>query len=117
MTVNHKPRGDAAIEARHLSKRYGSALAVDDLSFTIEPGRVTGFLRPNGAGKTTTIRCLLGMIRPSAGPAEIFGVDAQAHPAEAHWRVAYVPEEANCRVFHRRRFCPNCPNHELRAAA
>jgi hypothetical protein len=54
------------------------------------------------------------MIRPSAGPAEISGVDAQAHPAEAHWRVAYVPEEANCRVFHRRRFCPN---HELRAPA
>ncbi|MGA2827269.1 MAG: ATP-binding cassette domain-containing protein [Streptosporangiaceae bacterium] len=61
------------IEGRHLSKRYGSALAVDDLSFTVEPGRVTGFLGPNGAGKSTTMRLLLGLDRPDSGHALIDG--------------------------------------------
>jgi ABC-2 type transport system ATP-binding protein len=61
------------IEARHLSKRYGSALAVDDLSFTVEPGKVTGFLGPNGAGKSTTMRLLLGLDRPDSGQATIDG--------------------------------------------
>jgi ABC-2 type transport system ATP-binding protein len=61
------------IEARHLSKRYGSALAVDDLSFTVRPGQVTGFLGPNGAGKSTTIRLLLGLDRPDSGHALIDG--------------------------------------------
>jgi ABC-2 type transport system ATP-binding protein len=61
------------IEARHLSKRYGSRLAVDDLSFTVEPGKVTGFLGPNGAGKSTTMRLLLGLDRPDRGQARIGG--------------------------------------------
>jgi ABC-2 type transport system ATP-binding protein len=61
------------IEARHLSKRYGPKLAVDDLSFTVEPGRVTGFLGPNGAGKSTTMRLLLGLDRPDRGQASMGG--------------------------------------------
>jgi ABC-2 type transport system ATP-binding protein len=61
------------IEARGLSKRYGDKLAVDDLSFTIQPGRVTGFLGPNGAGKTTTMRMILGLDRPSAGSVTVNG--------------------------------------------
>jgi ABC-2 type transport system ATP-binding protein len=61
------------IEARHLSKRYGATLAVDDLSFTIPPGRVTGFLGPNGAGKSTTMRLLVGLDRPDSGDASING--------------------------------------------
>jgi len=61
------------IEAHHLSKRYGSRLAVDDLSFTVAPGKVTGFLGPNGAGKSTTIRLLLGLDRPDRGHARIGG--------------------------------------------
>ena len=56
------------IEARGLVKRYGDTTAVDDLSFTIRPGLVTGFLGPNGAGKTTTMRLILGLDYPSAGP-------------------------------------------------
>src|SRR6266542_3254632 len=56
--------GVAVIEASHLSKRYGTTMAVDDLSFRVPPGRVTGFLGPNGAGKTTTMRLLLGLARP-----------------------------------------------------
>ena len=61
------------IEARSLSKRYGDTLAVDDLSFTVEPGRITGFLGPNGAGKTTTMRLILGLDRPSAGTVSVNG--------------------------------------------
>ena len=62
------------IEARGLSKRFGSAVAVDDLSFRVEPGRVTGFLGPNGAGKSTTMRMILGLDRPDAGTATIKGL-------------------------------------------
>jgi ABC-2 type transport system ATP-binding protein len=62
-----------AIEARGLTKRYGRALAVDDLSFRVEAGRVTGFVGPNGAGKSTTIRLLLGLDAPDAGEIRIDG--------------------------------------------
>jgi ABC-2 type transport system ATP-binding protein len=61
------------LEVCNLSKRYGRTVAVDDLSFAVEPGRVTGFLGPNGAGKTTTMRALLGLLRPSAGEALVDG--------------------------------------------
>jgi ABC-2 type transport system ATP-binding protein len=61
------------IEARGLVKRYGATAAVNDLSFTIRPGRVTGFLGPNGAGKTTTIRLILGLDFPSAGSVTVNG--------------------------------------------
>ena len=61
------------IEARRLTKRYGHTLAVDDLSFTVPPGMVTGFLGPNGAGKTTTMRVLLGLVAPTAGEALVSG--------------------------------------------
>jgi ABC-2 type transport system ATP-binding protein len=61
------------IEARGLTKRYGSTVAVDDLSFTVEPGRVTGFLGPNGAGKSTTMRIILGLDRPNAGQVTLDG--------------------------------------------
>jgi ABC-2 type transport system ATP-binding protein len=62
------------IEAKNLTKRYGDKTAVDDLSFTVEPGRVTGFLGPNGAGKSTTMRLILGLDRPNRGDATINGV-------------------------------------------
>ncbi|MCW2947321.1 MAG: transporter related [Actinoallomurus sp.] len=61
------------IEAKNLTKRYGDKIAVNDLSFTVEPGRVTGFLGPNGAGKSTTMRLLLGLDRPNRGDATIDG--------------------------------------------
>jgi ABC-2 type transport system ATP-binding protein len=61
------------LEVRNLSKRFGKTLAVDNLSFAVEPGQVTGFLGPNGAGKTTTMRALLGLVRPSAGEALVEG--------------------------------------------
>ena len=61
------------IEVRGLTKRFGSKLAVDDLTFSVEPGRVTGFLGPNGAGKSTTMRLILGLDRPQSGTATIDG--------------------------------------------
>jgi ABC-2 type transport system ATP-binding protein len=66
--------GDAAVvQAQHLTKRFGSLVAVDDLSFSLNPGTVTGFLGPNGAGKTTTLRMLLHLVQPTAGQALVFG--------------------------------------------
>jgi ABC-2 type transport system ATP-binding protein len=67
-------RGEGRIAVRGLAKRFGPVTAVDDLSFTVEPGTVTGFLGPNGAGKTTTLRMLLGLVAPDAGSATIGGV-------------------------------------------
>ena len=61
------------IEARELTKRYGDKIAVDHLSFTVEPGKVTGFLGPNGAGKSTTMRLILGPRPAEAGTATIDG--------------------------------------------
>jgi polyether ionophore transport system ATP-binding protein len=85
----------AAIRTEGLAKSFGATAALRPLDLEVAEGEVLGYLGPNGAGKTTTIRRLLGMIRASAGRAKIFGVDAQAHPAKAHRRVAYVPGEAN----------------------
>jgi ABC-2 type transport system ATP-binding protein len=61
------------LEVRNLSKRFGKTVAVDDLSFSVDAGQVTGFLGPNGAGKTTTMRALLGLVNPSAGEALVEG--------------------------------------------
>ncbi len=61
------------IEARGLTKRYGSTTAVDDVSFSIEPGRVTGFLGPNGAGKSTSMRLMVGLDRPTSGTVTVHG--------------------------------------------
>ena len=65
------------IQVRHLSKHFGTTLAVDNLSFDVQPGTVTGFLGPNGAGKTTTLRLILGLSRPNKGTATIDGVSYQ----------------------------------------
>jgi ABC-2 type transport system ATP-binding protein len=63
------------IEARGLTKRFGDKLAVDQLTFTVEPGRITGFLGPNGAGKTTTMRLILGLDRPTRGTVTVHGTE------------------------------------------
>ena len=63
----------AVVTIESLTKRFGSLTAVDQLSFALEPGTITGFLGPNGAGKTTTLRVLLGLAAPSAGRALVFG--------------------------------------------
>jgi ABC-2 type transport system ATP-binding protein len=72
-TVMADRKDQDMIEARGLTKRYGDTLAVDNLSFTVEPGRITGFLGPNGAGKTTTMRLILGLDRPTSGTVTVDG--------------------------------------------
>ena len=84
-----------AIRAEALTKRYGGVAALDHLDLEVSPGEVVGFLGPNGAGKTTTIRLLLGLIRPTAGRSEIFGLDCDRQSVEAHRRLAFVAGEAN----------------------
>ena len=69
------------IEAHDLVKRYGSTMAVNDLSFSIRPGMVTGFLRPNGAGKTTTMRMILGLDTPTQGSVTVGGRSCRDLPA------------------------------------
>ena len=78
------------IEARGLTKRFGDKLAVDQLSFTVEPGRITGFLGPNGAGKTTTMRLILGLDHPTGGSVTVNGqrVLPQRHPDARGRRAA-----------------------------
>jgi ABC-2 type transport system ATP-binding protein len=82
-----------AIYAEGLTKHYGDTVALDRLDLAIPPGEVYGYLGPNGAGKTTTIRLLLGLHRPTAGRARLFGADSWSDPVTAHRRVAYVAGE------------------------
>jgi ABC-2 type transport system ATP-binding protein len=90
--VRARTASDFAIHINGLTKRFGDIVAVDDLTLTVPPGEVFGFLGPNGAGKSTTIRVLLGLIRPNAGSALVFGVDA-ADVRRAHRHLAYVPAD------------------------
>jgi ABC-2 type transport system ATP-binding protein len=81
-----------AIRVDGLTKRFGRVVAVEDLSMSVAPGEVFGFLGPNGAGKSTTIRLLLGLIRPTAGSAKIFGY-AAGDVRQSHRHTAYVPAD------------------------
>ena len=84
-----------AVRTEGLTKRYGDVVALDHLDLEIAEGEVVGCLGPNGAGKTTTLRLLLGLIRPTGGRAEVFGLDCERQPVETHRRLAFVPGEAN----------------------
>ncbi|ORA18001.1 ABC transporter ATP-binding protein [Mycobacterium arosiense] len=81
-----------AIRVDGLTKRFGGVAAVENLSMEVAPGEVFGFLGPNGAGKSTTIRLLLGLIRPTAGTARIFGCPAH-DVRRSHRHIAYVPAD------------------------
>ena len=82
------------IKAESLTKRYGSLTAVDDISFTVQPGEVLGFLGPNGAGKTTTMRMVAGFVQPTSGTAEICGHSIEEQPVAAKASIGYLPEGA-----------------------
>ncbi len=86
----------SAVVADSLTKRFGSVLAVDSLSFALAPGTITGFLGPNGAGKTTTLRMLLGLAEPSGGSALIFG----RHYSELHGPALRVGAVLEATDFH-----------------
>lgn len=79
------------IEVKNLQKKFGKFEALSDVSFSVEPGEITGFIGPNGAGKSTTIRILLGIIQKSGGSAKIFGKDVWEDRQEIHKRTSYVP--------------------------
>ena len=82
----------SVLRTRSLSKRYGARLAVDSLDLEVGHGELFGFLGPNGAGKTTTIRMALGLIAPTAGSAEVLGLDVRSHRAEVLPRVGALVE-------------------------
>jgi ABC-2 type transport system ATP-binding protein len=83
----------AVIRVQELSKRFGDFVAVDKISFEIQPGEVVGYLGPNGSGKTTTFRMLLGLLSPSGGRAEVLGFDAFRDSEEVRKRVGYVSQK------------------------
>src|ERR1041385_6344308 len=82
------------IKTEHLSKRYDTLTAVDDVSFEVKPGEVLGFLGPNGAGKTTTMRMIAGFIAPTSGKASICGHDVETDAVAAKKCLGYLPEGA-----------------------
>jgi ABC-2 type transport system ATP-binding protein len=83
--------GDAAIRVEGLTKYFGSVIGIEDLSFTVAPGEVYGFLGANGAGKTTTIRLLLDLLRPTRGRASVLGIDCHRDSLNARRRIGYLP--------------------------
>jgi len=80
------------IAVKQLTKRFGTQVAVDDLSFEIPAGQIVGFLGPNGAGKSTTLKMLTGMIEPTSGTATISGFDLLQQTLEVKRHVGFVPE-------------------------
>jgi len=82
----------AAIQVRHLTRRFGAFVAVDDVSFDVGAGEVFGFLGSNGAGKSTTIRMLCGLLEPSSGSATVGGVDVTSDPEGVKRRIGYMSQ-------------------------
>ena len=83
-----------AIEAHHLTRRFGTVTAVDDLSLTVDAGEIFGFLGPNGAGKTTTIRLMTGVLTPDEGTVRIAGIDMRTDPLLAKRCMGIIPENS-----------------------
>jgi ABC-2 type transport system ATP-binding protein len=82
------------IQVKNLRKLFGSKVAVDDISFTVEKGEVLGFLGPNGAGKSTSMRMVTGYFRPTAGSIHIGGINMLEDPENAKIKIGYLPENA-----------------------
>jgi ABC-2 type transport system ATP-binding protein len=82
----------AAVEIRELTKKYGSFLALDRLTLSVQPGEILGFVGPNGAGKTTTIKILVGLARPTSGSARIVGVDCARGGRRLKRLLGYMPD-------------------------
>lgn len=82
------------IRVSHLTKKYGTSTAVDDISFEVPAGQIVGYLGPNGAGKSTTLKMLVGLVEPTAGDISVAGCDAATEMLELKKRIGYVPEDA-----------------------
>ena len=85
--------GDLAVQTTGLTRAFGSFRAVDGIDLAVPAGSFYGFLGPNGAGKSTTIKCLTGLLRPTAGTMRILGVDPLADPVAVKRRIGVVPED------------------------
>lgn len=83
------------LKTTNLTKKFGKLTALDGVDMDVDEGEIYGFIGPNGAGKSTTIRILLGLLKPTAGEAKIFGKDAWKDAVEIHKRIAYVPGDVN----------------------
>ena len=81
-----------SIKVEHISKSYGSQLALSDVSFAVEPGEVVGFLGPNGAGKSTMMKILTGYLKPDDGKFEVAGLDGFREMPAIQKRLGYLPE-------------------------
>ena len=84
---------DVMIQATGLTKCFGSFTAVDDISLSIKPGEIFGLLGPNGAGKTTTFKMMCGLLKPTAGSADVNGIDLQVAPGEARSQIGYMAQK------------------------
>src|SRR5438093_2596092 len=85
--------GFPVIEVKELQKKYGDLVAVDDVSFTAEPGKIFGLLGPNGAGKSTTIGCISGLLEPTAGRVRVLGHDVVLEQRASREKLGVVPQE------------------------
>ncbi|MDI7246553.1 MAG: ATP-binding cassette domain-containing protein [Bacillota bacterium] len=90
--MNGKGEHVAVIEVKNLTKTYGRARGVEDLTFSVEKGEILGFLGPNGAGKTTTMRIITGYLAATSGTVRVAGYDVFEDPMEARRRIGYLPE-------------------------
>jgi len=92
-TTIAEERTEAVVEAKGLTKNYGSFTAVDDITFSVQRGEIFGFLGPNGAGKSTTFKMLCGLLKPSRGTARVTGLDLQAAPSKARAQIGYMAQK------------------------
>ena len=86
-------RTEAVVEAKGLTKNFGSFTAVDNITFSVQRGEIFGFLGPNGAGKSTTFKMLCGLLKPTSGTARVTGLDLQAAPSKARARIGYMAQK------------------------
>ena len=78
------------LEVKNLKKKFGKSLAINDVSFQLESGKIIGLIGPNGAGKTTTLKCITGLLNKTEGTITILGLDIREMKARSH--IAYIPE-------------------------
>ncbi len=108
MAMREPPAAAAALSVDHLGKTYGTTVAVDDISFRVEPGEIVGLLGPNGAGKTTTINMILGVLEPTSGAVTIEGNDVARRRLQAlartNFAAVYAPLPGNLTVQQNLRF-------------
>jgi ABC-2 type transport system ATP-binding protein len=86
-------RTEAVVEAKGLTKNFGSFTAVDNITFSVQRGEIFGFLGPNGAGKSTTFKMLCGLLKPTSGTARVTGLDLQAAPSKARAQIGYMAQK------------------------